>query len=188
MGACQARVLNGQDAHPAKITASWRRAVRRTAAEQISAKWGAGAKFSAPDRARRARACGTIGRMPMPDRPWADTDAGGSGDLSFRRDYPARSADLAERLSRLSAGHPSADLADCDDAWDDEPDPGSAGPDNAVGDAGAGAAGPHGWLPRHAADTGTGNELGGPAARSPYRPWFGADGASDPWFAAGLTD
>jgi hypothetical protein len=27
-------------------------------------------------------------------------------------------------------------------------------------------------------------ELGAPSARSAYRPWFSADGAADPWFAA----
>lgn len=31
------------------------------------------------------------------------------------------------------------------------------------------------------------DELGGPSAASPYRPWFSADGAGDPWFAVRST-
>jgi len=31
------------------------------------------------------------------------------------------------------------------------------------------------------------DELGRPSARSTYRPWFSADGAGDPWFAARAT-
>jgi hypothetical protein len=31
-------------------------------------------------------------------------------------------------------------------------------------------------------------ELGGPPAHSPYRPWFSAQGAADPWFAVRETE
>jgi hypothetical protein len=143
--------------------------------------------------------------MRLSDRPWADDDPDADG-LSDGAAQPARSDELADRLTRLPPGHPSADAAGGADRSGDEPasddldaydldgddldaddlddaDPslgeiGSGGPDG-------GAAGARGRPQRGAADSSPWGELGGPtAARSPYRPWFGADGASDPWFAS----
>jgi hypothetical protein len=77
--------------------------------------------------------------------------------------------------------------------YDDEPDAVPPGDDadleDVVGEprdaARPPAAGPGGR--RSGPPTGAG-ELDGPPARSPYRPWFSADGAADPWFAAVETE
>jgi hypothetical protein len=144
--------------------------------------------------------------MRPADRPWAETDADRVGDLTAGREYPARSDDLAERLMRLPVGHPSAGADEpagdepgangLDDGWgeidqsksdlgdDLGQDDTGCGDDTGSGDAG-GAAAARARQPRPAPDTSAWGERVGPSARTPYRPWFGADGASDPWFAAG---
>jgi hypothetical protein len=138
--------------------------------------------------------------MRIPDRPWAETNAGGID----------RSGRLADRLTRLPAGHPSADLT-ADPEWYPEypdatdpgdagfedvdpaaPDPDRAGPDDLApdeiesgpvdpGDGGDGA--PTDTLrPRRSAGPTTWDAAQGMEG-DPYRPWFSADGASDPWFS-----
>lgn len=143
--------------------------------------------------------------MRVPDRPWAETNAYGADGLRVGWDHQARSDGLAERLTGLLAGHPSADLrADPDwRDWDPEgpddlgaedfsaedlvhedEDPDGLPPDDlesgAGGPAGSDLAGGIGTrrsagMPR--------DGLGGDASTG-YRPWFAADGAGDPWFAA----
>jgi len=158
--------------------------------------------------------------MRLPDRGWAETKAYSAGDLRAGSDHRAEPDDLASRLTRLPAAHPSADMADdCDgaglDPGDLDPgdldradvdrseldpggldradvDPGDLDPDGldpgdtASCDADDGDA-PGDLRPHRAGDTPTWGELGD-RARGPYRPWFGADGANDPWFAAELTE
>jgi len=151
--------------------------------------------------------------MRVPDRPWAETSPDGSdnGGAGWRRH--AGPEDLAGRLARLMGGHPSADLdpdPDLHHLKTDDLDPGDVDPgdldrghlaardaDNpgrdgldaddlqaADIDTGAEAEGSatDGLRPRRSLDS---PPLGGFGAedRSPYRPWFSADSASDPWFA-----
>jgi hypothetical protein len=147
---------------------------------------------------RRSMArCGTIGHMRIPDRPWAQANADGSD----------RSDRLSERLARLPAGHPSADLAanrdwqhrypdaaDAGDAGPDDLDLAPPGPDDSAPDDlppdetelghvdpgdGALAANvrPHGDRRSNIGDALDAKDRGS------YRPWFSADGATDPWFA-----
>jgi len=72
--------------------------------------------------------------------------------------------------------------------YGDEPDTAAPGDDadldQIAGVPGAAGrpAGPIRGGTRSEAPTGWG-ELGGPPTRSPYRPWFSAEGAADPWFA-----
>jgi hypothetical protein len=151
--------------------------------------------------------------MRVPDRHWAEarTDGSDNGGAGWRRH--AGPADLAGRLARLVAGHPSADL-DADPGQDDldtddldpaEVDPRDLDPDHLGGpdpdspgrdelnpddleaadiDAGVEAKRPatDGFRPLRSPDPPSWDGFGG-AERSPYRPWFSADGASDPWFA-----
>jgi hypothetical protein len=149
--------------------------------------------------------CGTIGRMRLPDRRWAETKAYSTGDLRAGWDHRAEPDDLAGRLARLSAGHPSADMADDRDDGGLDPgdldpgdldrggvDPGDLDPDGLdPGEAGSGdadeGASSGDLRPHRAGGTATWGELGD-RARSPYRPWFGADDANDPWFAADLPE
>lgn len=169
---------------------------------------GGGQRSSGLSKRKRApRTCrsGTIGPMRVPDRPWAETNDDGS----------ERSDRLADRLTRLPAGHPSADLAadpdqdhqnlggthpaharfdggdradaapdglEPDDLGADDLEPGPAGP----GDGGDGAP-IAGFWPRGSAEPSTWDALGG-QDRRPYRPWFSADGAGDPWFAEAPMD
>jgi hypothetical protein len=110
--------------------------------------------------------------MRAHDRPWVENDADGG----------ERSGRLADRLTRLPAGHPSADVADADspepdDHAPDDIEPGPVGPGDQVD-------GPSGGFRRRSAEPVTWDALGGKDKdHSPYRPWFSADGASDPWFA-----
>ena len=150
--------------------------------------------------------------MRLADHPWAETDA-----ESADRRQPDRSDGLADRLSRLAAAHPSAgadepawdggpaaddlgrddlgvgelgesDLRESDLGEGDlgEGDLGARAADPGSGDAAAAAAGAR--RPRLIAAASTWGELAAPGARTPYRPWFGADGAGDPWFAAGFIE
>jgi len=124
-----------------------------------------------------------------------------------RPDRRADADDLAGRLTRLPAGHPSADPAlaepgvddlglddvepgdseplneDADDLdYVDDLDPTDISPEDPDDGATAGDR-----RPRQTGDFAAWGEPGGPA-RSPYRPWFGADGARDPWFAPDPTE
>jgi hypothetical protein len=141
--------------------------------------------------------------MRLPDRTRAGDDPD-PGDVSDGLDQSAWSDDLSDRLARLPPGHPSADAAGRSDRSGSEPDDlyaddlyaddlyagdlDAAGPGR--GEVGSGAAdgsaaGAHARQQRGTADSSPWGEPGGPmAARTPYRPWFGADGPSDPWFAA----
>lgn len=117
--------------------------------------------------------------MRVPDRPWAESSA----------DTSEISARLADRLVRLPAGHPSADIAADPDQDHQNPDgpgaddvapedePGSAGPGEGGGEARAA-----GFRPGGRSEPASWDAPGG-QDRSPYRPWFSADGAGDPWFA-----
>jgi hypothetical protein len=75
----------------------------------------------------------------------------------------------------------------------DEPDAAALGDDADLEEIGGvpGQAGgppvPARGGPRSDASTGWG-ELGGPSANSPYRPWFSAEEAADPWFAVHEPD
>ncbi len=163
-----------------------------------------------PDRGRPGPALGHNRHMRLSDRPWAETNAHGTENLNGGWDHQARPDDLASRLTRLAAGHPSADPAGDADGDDldtedvgpedlgpesldpDDLDPDDEVPENLVPDdvgsddpekgdaAGDIRAGRREAMPAW-------GELGEPA-RSPYRPWFGADGVTDPWFAADLTE
>jgi hypothetical protein len=137
--------------------------------------------------------------MRVPDRPWAEKNADGTD----------RTGRLADRLTRLRAGHPSADLT-ADPEWyheyPDATDPGDAGledvdraapdPDRAEPDdlspdeiesgsvdpGDRGDAEPTANLrPRRSAEP-TWDAPDGKNG-NPYRPWFSADGAADPWFS-----
>jgi len=83
------------------------------------------------------------------------------------------------------------DMADEPDDVADDPDgtfPEDAEPAEVADqpdDAGRGAVRARGDR-RTPASIGWG-ELAGPSGRSPYRPWFSADGARDPWFAVGSS-
>jgi hypothetical protein len=153
--------------------------------------------------------------MRLSDRPWAETNAHSTENLRAGLDHQARPDDLVGRLTRLPVGHPSADLAGDADEYDLDPDdlaageldpgeldPGDMdcedfGPDDTgsddIGSDGNGSDGPesHGAIgdirPGRSGPTPTWEELGG-SARSPYRPWFDAGGATDPWFAADLIE
>jgi hypothetical protein len=113
---------------------------------------------------------------PTPD--WADADYGERGDEEWWRPAEPEAADTEPD---------EADdvLHDADDVLDDVPpgdDPDSGGVAGEPGEASRPAApDPGGRRPEASADWG---ELGGLPARSPYRPWFSAEGAADPWFAA----
>jgi hypothetical protein len=145
--------------------------------------------------------------MRLPDRTRAGDDPHPE-DLSDGLDQSAWSDNLADRLTRLPPGHPSADAAGrsdrtgsepddvyADDLYADDLDAGDleAGDLDAAGagrgEVGSGGAddsatGAHARQQRGTPDSSPWGELGAPiAARSPYRPWFGADGPSDPWFA-----
>jgi hypothetical protein len=138
--------------------------------------------------------------MRAPDRPWAETNADGIH----------RSDRLADRLTRLPAAHPSADLTAHPD-WDDhDPDaldrdedalddmdptdaePGRTGRyDQPPDDLDSGPVDPGDedgqapadrFRPRRGLESAALDGLAG-QDRSPYRPWFSGDGASDPWFA-----
>jgi len=95
-----------------------------------------------------------------------------------------RPADDTERDDAAADGG-DVDPEDCDDEPDAVPPGDDAELADVVGVPGDAArppaAGPGGR--RSEAPAGAG-ELDGPPARSPYRPWFSADGAADPWFAA----
>jgi hypothetical protein len=147
--------------------------------------------------------------MRVPDRPWAETNAYGDDSWRTDWDYQARPGDLADRLKRLLAAHPSADRAAYGD-WDqnlddldpaevdpdgpchDEADPADVDPADGEADVAAapgdGADGVPGRGSRAgcSADSADVTPRGGPGVKEqdPYRPWFSADGASDPWFAA----
>jgi hypothetical protein len=163
--------------------------------------------------------------MRLSDRPWAETNAHGTENLRAGRDRQARPDDLVGRLTRLPAGHPSADLAGNGDEYEldpddlgaaeldpgeldpgdldpDDPDCEDVGPDDTgsddtgsdgIGSDGIGAAGADndaaiGDIRRdRRGPAPTWDELGGPR-RGAYRPWFGAGGATDPWFAADLAE
>jgi hypothetical protein len=140
--------------------------------------------------------------MRVPDRRAVETNADGCEG----------SGRLADRLTRLPAGHPSADGAARDRPGSDGPetadlefdDPESEGressgreyddrepderaPDDLestpVGPSERGYRAPH--RPRGSAEPVRWVTPGG-EDRSPYRPWFSSDGASDPWFAEPL--
>jgi len=124
--------------------------------------------------------------MRAPDRPWPDINGDNAEYPRSGWDHRPRSDDLAERLTRLAASHPSADVADPDDLSVDDGDSADldadggdveSGPGDAADEAPAG-----GSRQRHSADSSDWTDLGG-NNRGPYRPWFSADGASDPWFA-----
>jgi hypothetical protein len=82
------------------------------------------------------------------------------------------------------AGDEVAAEQEAADEPNDEPPAGEdAEPDELPAQRGTGSqAGPG---PRGRPTAASGGELAGPMARSPYRPWFSADGAGDPWFAGG---
>jgi hypothetical protein len=146
--------------------------------------------------ARLGRALRQNRRMRLSDRPWAETNAHGAENLRAGWDHQSRPDDLAGRLTRLPPGHPSADPAgapdddlgpepvDPDELDPDELDPDELDPD----DLGPEGPGPDGDIrPGRSGHPQVWRELG-ESARSPYRPWFGAGGATDPWFAADLTE
>jgi hypothetical protein len=130
--------------------------------------------------------------MRVPDRRWAETND----------DNCERTSRLADRLTRLAAGHPSADQADPGGLEPDDSAPGDSAPDDGAPDDSApddlepGPVSPGdgvdraptaGFAPSGSVEPGTWH-AGGAKDRSPYRPWFGADGASDPWFAEPTMD
>jgi hypothetical protein len=105
--------------------------------------------------------------------------------------YDGGDGGLAARLARLAAGHPSGagdgewtdgeifgDEPDGDEPDSEEPDSGKpAGPPGHGGRGARGGAAGDGAVARPGPGAATGH--------GPYRPWFSADGAADPWFAAG---
>ena len=130
-------------------------------------------------------------RYGQPDDSWGRRDDGGD-----------RADDLAQGdLARGDLGDDELGLDELDqdvqwrDAGQGEPDQGQLDqgePDQGEPDQGELGQGDSGALPRtarHAGDTSAWAELGGQLApRSPYRPWFGADGVADPWFAPDLDE
>lgn len=156
--------------------------------------------------------------MRLSDGRWAERYGHGSENLHAGLDHQARPDELAGRLTRLPPGHPSADLegeadddpdpgdlnpdevepddlgpegVDPDDLEYDDLDPEDFAPDDGSDDVrpddaeNRAAAGD--IRPGRSGHTPTWGELDEPA-RSLYRPWFGAGGATDPWFAADLTE
>jgi hypothetical protein len=94
---------------------------------------------------------------------------------------------VADGQDDEAAGEPS-DVADEPDDGADEPDDALRSEDAELDqvadepeDAGRRALGARAG--RRGEPSGTSGELTRPSARSPYRPWFSADGAGDPWFA-----
>ena len=142
--------------------------------------------------------------MRVPDRHGDETNARGADGLRAGWDHQAGSDRLVDRLMRLVAGHPSADMrADPDwRDWDpDEPD--DLGPEDFIAEDLVHGDEDTDGLPPDDLESGGGGSLGGDLAggigtrrttgtpldglggdaSSGYRPWFAADGAGDPWFA-----
>jgi hypothetical protein len=92
---------------------------------------------------------------------------------------------VADGQDDEAAGEPY-DLADEPDDGADEPDDAphseDAELDEFAEEPGRRAVGAH--AERRGEPFGMSGELSRPSARSAYRPWFSADGAGDPWFAA----
>jgi hypothetical protein len=110
---------------------------------------------------------------------WRPADDAGSPDAEpDDTEWAGTEPDDADLAPEDSADEPEA-VPPGDDA-DLEDTPG------APGDASRRAAPARGGR-RPETSTGWG-ELGGPTARSPYRPWFSAEGAADPWFAVRDTE
>jgi hypothetical protein len=148
--------------------------------------------------------CGTIGCMRVPDRHWDETNAYGADGPRAGCDHPARSDGLAERLMRLLAGHPSADMR-ADPDWRDwiPDDPADLSPEDFIAEDLVHEDEDADGLPPDDLETGAGGSPGGDLAggigtrraadmsrdglgrdvSTGYRPWFAADGAGDPWFA-----
>jgi len=139
--------------------------------------------------------------MRVPDRRWAEIDAYGGA----ASDHRGRLGDLAERLMRLAAGHPSADpggdanpddldpfeleldrqapaAVDADDTDRDGVTPDDRESPEADAAGGSQAATPTSGRSGRGADLPASDVVGG-NERTPYRPWFGADDAGVPWFA-----
>jgi hypothetical protein len=74
-----------------------------------------------------------------------------------------------------------------DDVGRDDSGSDAIGSDGVGSDGAANVAATGDIRPGRRGPTPAWEELGGPA-RSPYRPWFGAGGATDPWFAADLIE
>jgi hypothetical protein len=84
------------------------------------------------------------------------------------------------------AGDEVAGEQEVADSPNDEPPPGEeAGLDELPDRRGPGSQAVPGSGGRPTAAGAGWSELAAPTARSPYRPWFSADGAGDPWFAGG---
>jgi hypothetical protein len=124
---------------------------------------------------------------------WPATDR---GDGDYREPSPEEWWHRAADGEQDEAAGEQDDITDEPDDVADEPDDVADEPDDTFpedaelgevadqpDDAGRGAVRARGGR-RTPASSGWG-ELAGPSGRSPYRPWFSADGAGDPWFAVG---